>query len=77
MNKIEKINEIIQENIQFFWNNDPLVLDYETEAIILWDGFKVWCMQNCLEVFDDLEESVIEEVINNNYTNWASYGEVQ
>lgn len=75
MERHVELNKTIQENIQFFWNNNPLVLDYELETAILWNGFKVWCTQNCLENFDNLERSFVEEAINNNYANWVNYGD--
>lgn len=69
MDKMEILQGIIQENIEWFWNNDPFV-DSETNMAKLWDGFKVWCVQNCLEIFNDLEESVVDRLVDQNYSNW-------
>lgn len=71
MDKIEVLNGIIGENIEWFWNNDSIV-SYETNMSKLWDAFKVWCVQNCLEIFNDLDESVVEKTIEENYSNWIS-----
>ena len=70
MDKMEILNGIIEENIDWFWNNDSIV-SYETDIIKLWDAFKVWCVQNCLEVLDGLDESIIEKAVDRNYSNWA------
>lgn len=70
MDKIKILNGIIEENIEWFWNNDPIV-SYETDMIKLWDAFKVWCVQNCLEVVDGLEESIVEKAVDKSYSNWA------
>lgn len=70
MDKIKILNGIIEENIEWFWNNDPIV-SYETDIIKLWDAFKVWCVQNCLEVVDGLEESIVEKAVDKSYSNWA------
>ena len=70
MDKVEILNGIIEENIDWFWNNDPLV-DCETNMEKLWKGFKAWCIQNCLEVVDGAEESVISKAVDRNYSNWA------
>lgn len=69
MDKMEIMQGIIEENIEWFWNNDTLV-DCETNTMKLWNGFKVWCMQNCMEIFNDTEESVIDKLIDKNYPNW-------
>ena len=69
MDKLEILNGIIEENIEWFWNNDPIV-SYETNTMKLWDAFKVWCVQNCAEIFDNLEESIIEKIIDNNFDSW-------
>lgn len=70
MDKMEILNGIIEENIDWFWNNDSIV-SYETDMTKLWDAFKVWCVQNCLEVFDGLEEPIVEKAVDRNYSNWA------
>ena len=70
MDKMEILNGIIEENIDWFWNNDPLV-SCETNMTKLWNGFKVWCVQNCMEIFDSLGETVIEKAVDQNYSNWV------
>lgn len=69
MDKMEILNGIIEENIDWFWNNDSIV-SYETNMSKLWDAFKVWCVQNCLEVISGLEESIIDKAVDKNYNNW-------
>lgn len=69
MNKMKILNGIIEENIDYFWNNDSIV-SYETDTMKLWDAFKVWCVQNCLEVLDGVEESIVDKAIDQNYNNW-------
>lgn len=71
MDKMEILNGIIEENIDWFWNNDPIV-SCETNMMKLWDAFSVWCIENCLEVFSDLGEAVVSEAVNKNYSTWAS-----
>lgn len=68
-NKLEMLNGIIEENIEWFWNNDSIV-SYETSKSKLWNAFKVWCIQNCMEIFDGLDESVVEKAVDKNYDNW-------
>ena len=70
MNKMDILNDIIVENIEWFWHNDSIV-SYTTNMDKLWDAFKVWCVQNCMELFNGLEESVIEKAVDNNYSNWV------
>lgn len=69
MNKMEILNGIIEENIDWFWNNDSIV-SYETDMTKLWNAFKSWCVLNCMEVVDGLSEAVIDEVVDENYNNW-------
>ena len=71
MDKMEILNGINEENIDWFWNNDSIV-SYETDMIKLWDAFKVWCVQNCLEVLDGLDESIIDKEVDRNYNNWLN-----
>jgi len=71
MDKMEILQGIIEENIEWFWHNDSLV-SHETNMGKLWDGFKVWCVQNCLEIFNDLEESVVDRLVEQNYSNWVN-----
>ena len=60
---------IIEENIEWFWGNDSIV-SYETNISKLWSAFKVWCVQNCMEVLDNLDESIISKVVDRHYHNW-------
>lgn len=66
---MEILQGIIEENIDWFWNNDSIV-SYETNMEKLWDAFKAWCVPNCLEVVDGLDESIVSKVVNSNYSNW-------
>ena len=70
MGKIEILQGIIEENIDWFWGNDPIV-SYETNIEKLWNAFKAWCLPNCLEVVDGLEESIVDKVIDSNYSIWC------
>lgn len=72
MNELKELKEIINENIEWFWNNDPM-LEYETDIQKLWNGFKVWCIQNCKECFENLEDSVIEKEVDNSYFDWKNH----
>ena len=69
MDKIEILQGIIEENIEWFWNNDSIV-SYETDMMKLWDAFKNWCVPNCLEVVSGLDESIVSKVVDSNYSNW-------
>lgn len=64
------LNGIIEDNIEWFWHNDPM-LDYETNMTKLWNGFKVWCVENCLELFDNLDKAYVEKIVDNNYSKWT------
>lgn len=64
-----ELHNIIKENVKWFWNNDPMV-EYETDMEKLWNAFKVWCVQNCKEIFDNLDESCIECEIDSHYYFW-------
>ena len=66
---MENLRNIINENIEWFWSNDPM-LEYESNIEELWNGFKLWCVPNCKENFENLDESVIEAEVNNSYLNW-------
>ena len=68
---MEDLKNIISENIEWFWANDPLV-ENETDIDKLWNGFKLWCIPNCKENFDNLDETIIEEEVNNNYLEWKT-----
>ena len=63
------LKEIIRSNIEWFWNNDPLV---ENEANIdnLWVGYKLFCLQNCTEVLEEVPENQIIQKINDMYDEW-------
>lgn len=69
MDKIEILNGIIEENIDWFWNNDSIV-DCETNMSKLWDAFKVWCVQNCMEVIGNIDEIIVDKAVDRNYNNW-------
>ena len=69
MDKMEILNGIIEENIDWFWNNDSIV-SYETNMSKLWESFKVWCVQNCMEVLDGMDESIVNKAVDRNYSNW-------
>ena len=69
MDKMEILNGIIEENIDWFWNNDSIV-SYETNMSKLWNAFKAWCVPNCLEVVNGLEESIVDKAVERNYNNW-------
>ena len=69
MDTMKVLQGIIEENIDWFWNNDSIV-SYETDMTNLWDAFKVWCVQNCTEVVNGLEESIIDRAVDRNYNNW-------
>lgn len=71
MNKMKILQGIIEENIEWFWSNDSLV-SYETDVTNLWNGFKAWCVQNCLEVLDGLDESLVDRTVEYNYSNWLN-----
>lgn len=66
---MERLKKIISENIEWFWKNDPM-LEYESNIEELWTGFKLWCIPNCKENFENLEESIIEAEVNNSYAEW-------
>lgn len=69
---MEKLQNIINENIEWFWNNDPM-LEYESNTEELWNGFKLWCIPNCKENFEDMDESIIEEAVNASYDTWRNW----
>lgn len=69
MDKMEILQGIIEENIDWFWNNDSIV-SYETNMMKLWEAFRVWCVQNCSEVLGNLDISIIERAVARNYNNW-------
>lgn len=68
---MEDLRKIIYGNIKWFWYNDP-VLKYENDIKKLWIYFKLWCIQNCKEIFNELEESFIEEEVNASYDIWKN-----
>ena len=65
------LQDIINENIEYFWDNDPIV-DIETNSIKLWDAFKAWCVQNCMEV-TGFSKHTVEKSVNENYNTWLSF----
>ena len=66
---MKDLRNIIKENIEWFWKEDSLA-EHETDVEKLWNGFKAWCMQNCKECFEDMEEAIIEAEVNNSYSVW-------
>ncbi len=64
-----ELHNIIKENMEWFWENDSIV-EYETDITKLWNAFKVWCIQNCKEIFSNLDESCIECEIDSHYYFW-------
>lgn len=66
---MKKLHDIINENIEWFWKNDPC-LEYECNVNKLWKYFKSWCIQNCKENFEDIEEYIIEAEVNRSYNTW-------
>lgn len=66
---MKNLMNVIRENIKWFWSNDPM-LEYESNTKELWNGFKLWCIPNCKENFENLDESIIEEAVNNSYFEW-------
>ena len=73
---IENLQNIINENIEWFWNNDPM-LEYESNVDELWNGFKLWCVQNCMEVCEEnnmpMKESFVERLVLDNFDNWLNW----
>lgn len=68
----KNLRNIIKENIEWFWNNDPM-LEYESNTEKLWDGFKLWCIPNCKENFEGMDESIIEEFVNKSFDIWKNW----
>lgn len=64
-----EVEKIIDSNIEWFWNNDPM-LEYETNTEKLWLAFREWCIQNCKEVCKGLTESFIEQEVDDKYSSW-------
>ena len=64
---MNELHNILKENIDWFWNNDPIV-ETETDLSILWEAFKDWCAPNCLEIFDTFdEETILKEIESYKY----------
>lgn len=71
MDKMEILNGIIEENIEWFWSNDSIV-SYETNMSKLWNAFKVWCVQNCLEVVSGLDKAIVDKEVDRSYNHWLN-----
>ena len=71
MDKMEILQGVIEENIEWFWGNDSIV-SYETDMSKLWNAFEVWCVQNCKEIFDNLKESIIKKAVDRSYNDWVN-----
>ena len=67
------LQDIISSNIEWFWKNDPM-LEHGATITELWNGFKLWCVQNCKEV-TKLEEDFIEKEVDKSYSNWMKFKE--
>ena len=66
---MEDLQNTIIGNIDWFWGNDGMPI-YETDMEKLWNGFKIWCVQNCMENFSSLAKYIVEKVVSNNYDLW-------
>lgn len=66
---MNELHNIIKENMEWFWKNDSIV-EHETDITKLWNAFKVWCIQNCKEVFENLDEAFIECEVDVHYYYW-------
>lgn len=72
---MENIQRIVEENIVWFWGNDPLVEDCFVVSE-LWHGFKSWCKLNLKESLPNYDEDIIEGVLNISYKKWVSFIEL-
>ena len=68
----KKLQNVINENIEWFWKNDPC-LEYESNINELWKYFKLWCIPNCKENFEDMDEAIIEAEVNKSYDAWRNW----
>ena len=66
---MEDLRNIIAENIEWFWENDPMT-EYETDISKLWEGFYVWCNNNCKDIFGEEYEDLIHYEIVRQYSSW-------
>lgn len=67
------MEEIIQENIEYFWSFDPLV-GCENDTQKLWEGFKSWCVQDLIDVFDGISEEDAVIAVETKYQEWLDFG---
>ena len=72
---MDRLKEIINSNIEWFWQNDVLV-EQETDISKLWDGYKVFCVQNCMEVMNaeniSLNETEVTKMVEDMYAEWLA-----
>jgi hypothetical protein len=71
---MENLQDIIEDNIEWFWNNDPIIwfdentgcyrdkpLACDGETVDkFWIAFRDWCVEDCKENFDGHGEAFIE-----------------
>ena len=71
------LQNIIESNIEWFWNNDPVIWFDEKSGLYreiplacngenvdkFWIAFRDWCVENCKENFDGHGEIYIEESV--------------
>lgn len=66
------LQAIINSNIKWFWENDP-ILKTEKNLKKIWEAFKIWCFDNCKEQIPDLDKALIMLIINNSYKTWINF----
>lgn len=71
------LQNIIEGNIEFFWNTDPIVwydaengcyrdkpLACDGETVDkFWIAFRDWCVENCKEVYEENNKHIEESII--------------
>lgn len=80
------LKNIINENIEWFWNNDSSVwcddggvfkdeptIITELNVKEIWDYFKTWCFYNIKDNDMSIEDSIVNEAIDNSYENWLHW----
>lgn len=73
---METLQNIIEENIEWFWKNDPVVwcdengvcrenpLPCDEETVDkFWIAFRDWCVQNCKDVCEENNMPITESFI--------------
>lgn len=66
------LKEIVKENIEWFWNNDPIV-DSNANDFDVWEAFRAWCVQNLMEL--GVSKRTAEKETNKGYCFWRAYNE--